>query len=79
MRVLTTSSGTFFARDNLSNFIQWARSLGVDQAVIFEADDLVQNKSEKNVLYRFANIRCTDQQLTNGDQSDGNCTCAAWN
>ena len=49
-------AGTFFARDNLSNFILWARSIGVDHAVIFEADDLVRSKSEKNVLYCLMEI-----------------------
>ena len=44
-------AGTFQARDNVAVFIQWARSLGLDQAVVFETDDLVKAKSEKHVLY----------------------------
>ena len=43
--------GTFFARDNVATFVAWTRWLGVDEAVLFEADDLVQRKNEKNVLY----------------------------
>jgi hypothetical protein len=31
----------FHKRDNVSRFIAWVRQLGVDEAVIFEADDLV--------------------------------------
>lgn len=29
------------ARDNVALFIEWARSVGVDQSIMFEADDLV--------------------------------------
>ncbi len=43
-------TGTFIARDNIANFIQWAKSIGVDPSVTFEADDLVARKNEKNVL-----------------------------
>lgn len=50
----TAQAGSFKARDNVSNFIKWARGLGIDSAVIFESDDLVENKNEKNVLYWFA-------------------------
>lgn len=32
---------TFFARDNVSNFIRWSREFGVNQSVLFESDDLV--------------------------------------
>ena len=44
-------AGTFQARDNIAVFIQWARALGLDQAVLFETDDLVKHNSEKQVLY----------------------------
>ncbi len=44
-------AGTFQARDNVALFIQWARSLGLDQSILFETDDLVKAKNEKNVLY----------------------------
>ena len=48
-----TCAGTFIARDNVANFILWARSLGVDAAVVFESDDLIARKNEKNVLYWY--------------------------
>jgi len=43
------AAGSFHARDNITQFVQWAKDLGV--TVHFEADDLVQNRNEKNVLY----------------------------
>ncbi len=46
-------SGTFVARDNIANFVFWARSIGVDDVVMFEPEDIVGNKSEKNVLYGY--------------------------
>ncbi len=52
------------ARDNLANFIKWAKMRGIKESVMFESDDLVevwhfssfflylgQGKNEKNVLY----------------------------
>ena len=45
--------GTFVARDNVANFILWARSIGIDAAVVFESDDLIGRKNEKNVLYWY--------------------------
>ena len=46
-------AGSFQARDNIAVFIQWARSLGLDQSVLFESSDLVLGKNEKHVLYWF--------------------------
>ena len=46
-------AGSFPARDNIANFISWARSLGIPDVVLFETVDLVEHKSEKNVLYRY--------------------------
>ncbi|XP_039297453.1 GAS2-like protein pickled eggs [Nilaparvata lugens] len=43
--------GTFFARDNVSNFITWCRKgLGVIECLLFETDDLIMRKNEKHVI-----------------------------
>lgn len=42
---------TFFARDNVSNFITWCRrALGIIECLLFETDDLILLKNEKNVI-----------------------------
>lgn len=44
-------AGTFFARDNLSNFIDWCRkALGILECLLFETDDLCLRKNEKHVV-----------------------------
>ncbi|CAO1401570.1 unnamed protein product [Diamesa hyperborea] len=43
--------GTFFARDNVSNFISWCRkSLQIFECLLFETDDLIMRKNEKHVI-----------------------------
>lgn len=44
------SSNTFFARDNISNFITWCKQLGVPEVIMFETEDLVSQKNIKSVL-----------------------------
>ncbi|CAF3987323.1 unnamed protein product [Adineta steineri] len=42
---------TFNARDNVSQFIKWARRIaGVREVLMFESDDLILRKNEKNFL-----------------------------
>lgn len=42
---------TFTARDNVCQFIKWARSTaGVREVLMFESDDLILRKNEKNFL-----------------------------
>ncbi|KAF6033968.1 hypothetical protein EB796_007721 [Bugula neritina] len=44
-------AGSFQARDNLANFINWVKNhLGVNDVLLFESDDLVMMKNEKNVV-----------------------------
>lgn len=44
-------AGTFFARDNVSNFITWCRcSLGILECLLFESDDLCLRKNERHVV-----------------------------
>ncbi|XP_014808618.1 PREDICTED: GAS2-like protein 2 [Calidris pugnax] len=43
--------GTFQARDNVSNFIQWCRKeMGIKDVLMFETEDLVLRKNEKNFV-----------------------------
>jgi len=43
--------GSFQARDNISQFIGWCRStLAVPDTLLFETEDLVTRRNERNVL-----------------------------
>ncbi|XP_065588252.1 GAS2-like protein 2 [Cyrtonyx montezumae] len=43
--------GTFQARDNVSNFIQWCRKeMDINDVLMFETEDLVLRKNEKNFV-----------------------------
>ncbi|XP_025837668.1 GAS2-like protein pickled eggs isoform X2 [Agrilus planipennis] len=47
----TAKPGTFFSRDNVSNFIHWCRqSLKIIECLLFETDDLIMRKNEKHVI-----------------------------
>ncbi|GCB78221.1 GAS2-like protein 2A [Scyliorhinus torazame] len=47
----TAQPGTFLARDNVSNFIQWCRKeLEIKDVLMFETEDLVLRKNEKNFV-----------------------------
>ena len=47
---LDARPGTFFARDNICQFILWCRSLHVRECLLFETDDLVARKNEKSFI-----------------------------
>ena len=45
--------GTFQARDNVANFINWCRRIRIHECLLFETEDLVSRKNEK----RYGNGR----------------------
>lgn len=42
--------GTFFARDNICQFIVWCRALNIIDCLLFETDDLVLKKNERSFI-----------------------------
>lgn len=44
------SSGSFLARDNVCNFIQWCRRIRIKECLLFETEDLVARKNEKSFV-----------------------------
>ena len=52
----TAEHGSFFARDNTANFIEWCRKYKIEEAVLFESDDLVMHKDEKSVVLTLLEV-----------------------
>ncbi|KAK4306175.1 hypothetical protein Pmani_021978, partial [Petrolisthes manimaculis] len=50
------TAGSFFARDNVHNFIAWCRDLGIYEVLLFETDDLVLRKNEKHVILSLLEV-----------------------
>lgn len=49
---------SFFARDNVAQFINWCRSeLGISDTIMFETEDLVLRKNEKNFILTLLEVR----------------------
>jgi len=48
--------GSWFARDNVHNFITFCRSLGIKECVMFETEDLVARKNEKHVIFTLLDV-----------------------
>jgi len=48
--------GSWFARDNVHNFISFCRSSGIKECVMFETEDLVGRRNEKHVIFTLLDI-----------------------
>merc|ERR1712117_362112 len=48
--------GSWFARDNIHNFIIFCRSLGIKECIMFETEDLVGRKNEKHVIFTLLDV-----------------------
>ena len=46
----TAKKGTFFARENTKYFIEWCKSLGISEEIIFDSNGLVEHSDEKRVI-----------------------------
>ena len=63
--------GSFFARDNVHNFITWCRDLGIHEVLLFETDDLVLLKNEKHVILSLLEVARRGARLVGGRVKEG--------
>lgn len=49
-------AGSFQARDNVAQFIAWAKSIGVPAHSLFESSDLVDAKDDRHLLYSLMEV-----------------------
>lgn len=47
---LSAQPGTFQARDNVANFIDWCRRIRIHDCLLFETEDLVARKNVKSFV-----------------------------
>lgn len=47
---LNAAPGTFQARDNIANFIDWCKRIQIHECLLFETEDLVGRKNEKSFI-----------------------------
>ncbi|VDK80358.1 unnamed protein product [Dibothriocephalus latus] len=44
------AGGSFWARDNIANFLKWCRSVGFPDSILFETEDLVSKRHLRSVI-----------------------------
>ncbi|KAM3177680.1 hypothetical protein ACTXT7_004062 [Hymenolepis weldensis] len=47
---VSLAGGSFWARDNVANFIHWCRSMRLPDCILFETEDLVSKKNLRSVI-----------------------------
>jgi hypothetical protein len=56
--------GSFFARDNISKFLAAATAWGIPRSQLFESDDLVLRKNDRNVVNALLDVaRCVHRKF----------------
>ncbi|XP_052807514.1 growth arrest-specific protein 2-like isoform X1 [Mya arenaria] len=49
-------SGSWFARDNAASYVKWGRAMGMQDDSLFESEDLVSHKSERQVIINLLEL-----------------------
>uniref|UniRef100_A0A5K3F596 GAR domain-containing protein n=1 Tax=Mesocestoides corti TaxID=53468 RepID=A0A5K3F596_MESCO len=50
LSVINLAGGSFWARDNVANFILWCRAMRLPDSILFETEDLVSRKNLRSVI-----------------------------